>query len=387
MPRKTKNIKDKKHKPKQKQKQKQSVNVSVHIDQSKKTRTTKHVQEPRQHSMPNIVMNHAYYPSQSQPDFTQLFQLLQQQQREPAGFQSVGQRLGNSLVSPPPPPPPPPSLAPSPPPPPPPQPPQPSLAPPPPPPPQAAAAPRNPPPPRPMPLVNPNPEPEQPNFMQQLMQAVASGTRNLRPVNRERLESRAPPSANALSQIASSPRPSTLPSETVSNPSSLESLSPPSTNALSQMASSSLIDVVKNSMQNRREAIQEEEENDFDEPIAVVNTKKNDDEDDEDEEKDGNIYDNEDHPSEETEVGKFDAYTDLIDDGRKVPSLDEVIGFKQRKARLNEYNVKILEQIARNIDAPLRKDKKKLNKEGIIQSIIKTVKDIEKPGDKKVKAS
>jgi hypothetical protein len=153
------------------------------------------------------------------------------------------------------------------------------------------------------------------------------------------------------------------------------------------MASSSLIDVVKNSMQNRREAIQEEEENDFDEPIAVVNTKKNDDEDDEDEEKDGNIYDNEDHPSEETEVGKFDAYTDLIDDGRKVPSLDEVIGFKQRKARLNEYNVKILEQIARNIDAPLRKDKKKLNKEGIIQSIIKTVKDIEKPGDKKVKAS
>ena len=95
MPRKskTKKVKEDKKKPiksrKQKQKQKQSVNVNVHIDQSKRTHARQKQAEPvRQYAGPSIVMNTPSYPSQSQPDFAQLFQ----------AFQGVGERSGNRLA-------------------------------------------------------------------------------------------------------------------------------------------------------------------------------------------------------------------------------------------------------------------------------------------------
>ena len=95
MPRKskTKKVKEDKKKPiksrKQKQKQKQSVNVNVHIDQSKRTHARQKQAEPvRHYAGPSIVMNTPSYPSQSQPDFAQLFQ----------AFQGVGERSGNRLA-------------------------------------------------------------------------------------------------------------------------------------------------------------------------------------------------------------------------------------------------------------------------------------------------
>ena len=223
MPRKskTKKVKEDKKKPikskKQKQKQKQSVNVNVHIDQSKRTHARQKQAEPvRQYAGPSIVMNTPSYPSQSQPDFAQLFQ----------AFQGVGERSGNRLAQDNAPPPaglvqqvlqPAPALQP--------QfiPPAPALRVPPPPPPLPAAHPQAipdaplPPYRRPeAPLQNPNAAaanalnaPPAANFATELMQRVLAGG-GLKKVNRDPppaapFEAVAPAANNALQQMVGSP--------------------------------------------------------------------------------------------------------------------------------------------------------------------------------------